>query len=137
MNFIKSIFLLLVVLACNFSIAQTASEAEDKEQNLSLFTEEESEYIAKWFSDVVDEMNLPGDVALKYQNITETYSMKMDALGKENSPLGKAELIEQFNSLMEGQHQEVKFILNDAQYEMYYDTMEKVAWSINQRLKHL
>ncbi len=136
MNFIKSIFLLLVVLACNFSIAQTASEAEDKEQNLSLFTEEESEYIAKWFSDVVGEMNLPGDVALKYQRITETYSSKMDALGMENPPLGKAELIEQFNDLMESQHQEVKSILNDEQYEVYYDTMKKVAWSINQRLKH-
>ncbi|QCX00635.1 hypothetical protein FGM00_11160 [Aggregatimonas sangjinii] len=137
MNFIKSIFLLLVVLACNFSIAQIASEAEGMEQNQSLFTVEESEYIAKWFSDFVSEMNLSQDVALKYKNITETYSRKMDALGMENPPLGKAELIEQFNDLMESLHQEVKSILKDEQYEMYYDTMEKVSWSINQRLKHL
>ncbi len=133
----KSIFWLLVVFACNFSTAQTESKAEIIEQSSSLFTEEESEYIAKWFSDFVGEMNLSHDVALKYKNITETYSRKMDALGMENPPLGKAELIEQFNDLMESQHQEVKSILKDEQYEMYYDTMEKVSWSINQRLKHL
>ena len=127
-------FFLISLLATNSIIAQSSSETENAQPS-SIFTQAESEYIDQWFTQFVKEMNLSEEVAIQYQEITSNYSDKMERIGKDNPDITKTEVIEQFKTLMQEQHQEIKPILSDEQYEMYYDTMKKVIWSINQRLK--
>ncbi|TMM57054.1 hypothetical protein FEE95_11220 [Maribacter algarum] len=127
-------FFLISLLATNFIIAQSSTETENAQPS-SIFTQAESEYIDQWFTKFVKEMNLSEEVAIQYQEITSNYSDKMESIGKDNPDITKTEVIEQFKTLMQEQHQEIKPILSDEQYEMYYDTMKKVIWSINQRLK--
>ena len=132
MKLLRCLFFLIFLLAANPIIAQS-SETENT-QTSPIFTEAESEYIDQWFSEFVQEMNLSDEVALKYQEITSKYSNKMESIGKDNPDITKTQVKEQFKTLMQEQHLEVKSILGDEQYEMYYDTMKKVIWSINQRL---
>ncbi|MFS4491615.1 hypothetical protein [Maribacter sp. 2308TA10-17] len=133
MKLLRCFFFLIFLLAANSIIAQS-SETENTQPS-PIFTKVESEYIDQWFSEFVQEMNLSDEVALKYQEITSKYSNKMESIGKDNPDITKTQVKEQFKTLMQEQHLEVKSILGDEQYEMYYDTMKKVIWSINQRLK--
>ncbi len=128
---------LLVFLLGHCAMSQVDTD-EDASTVLSpLFSEAESAYIDQWFADFVKEMNLSSEVSSQYQGIMQNYSEQYEAIRKDDPEISKTEIIQQFNALMESQHEEVKSILTDAQYELYYDTMEKVAWSINQRLKQL
>ncbi len=133
MKLLRCFFFLIFLLAANPIIAQS-SETENTQPS-PIFTEAESEYIDQWFTEFVQEMNLTDEVAMQYQDITNRYSAKMEMIGKDNPDITKTEVRVQFDTLMQEQHQEVKSILTDEQYEMYYDTMKKVVWSINQRLK--
>ncbi len=131
----KSLYFLVGVLMTFGAMAQTGDA--NKGEGTPLFTEAESDYIDKWFAAFVQEMELSKEVAMRYQEITSKYSAKMDSIDKDHPGISKAEAMEQFNTLMQEQHLEIKTILTTGQYEMYYDTMKKVVWSINQRLKQL
>lgn len=137
MRFLRFQLFFVLLFILNHSFSQTDSDTETLNQQSTIFTEAESEYIDQWFAEFVQEMNLSDEIATQYQDITNSYSVKMENIGKDNPNITKPEVVEQFNTLMESQHQEIKPLLTDEQYETYYDTMKKVVWSINQRLKHL
>lgn len=135
---ITNLFAFLLVFLLGHCAMSQVDTDEDASTALSpLFSEAESAYIDQWFADFVKEMNLSSEVSSQYQGIMQNYSEQYEAIRKDDPEISKTEIIQQFNALMESQHEEVKSILTDAQYELYYDTMEKVAWSINQRLKQL
>jgi len=134
---LQPLLFLIFLFISNYSIAQNNTEAKNEQQQSVLFTEAESDYIDQWFSEFVKEMELSEEIAYKYQDITNGYSSKMDEIGKDNPNIAKSEVSEQFNNLIESQHLEIKSILTDTQYQMYYDNMQKVVWSINQRLRQL
>lgn len=137
MNITNLLALLLFFLLGNQALSQVKPDADAPLEQLPLFTKAESAYIDEWFADFVKEMNLSTEVSSQYHRIMESYSGQYESIGTDNPEMRKSEIIKEFSALMERQHKDVKSILTIEQYELYYDTMQKVAWSITQRLKQL
>lgn len=137
MNYLKFYFLLIGLLVGNLLNAQSEAGKDSVTAAKSLFTEEQSRYIDNWIAEFVESLELSEETAIKYREISAAYSAKFKALENESPTPDKAELIARFNTLMEEQHREMEAILTKAQFKAYFETMDKVAWSVNERLKRL
>lgn len=131
----KTLHFLSFFLIISNTIAQIESIAT--KQQATIFTDAEIEYIDQWYLELVEGMNLSPEVAIQYQDITKKYAARFKTIGDDNPDISKATVINEFNTLMEEQHGEVKLILSAEQYKIYSNSMEKAVWSINLRLKQL
>ncbi|MGI9551843.1 MAG: hypothetical protein ACR2MT_11630 [Aurantibacter sp.] len=137
MKLLQAIFFASIFLIYAPSKAQTGEQNDTVAEGNMVFTADEERYITQWFQGFVEEMQLSEEVATAYERITTDYSSRMEALGTEEKAATKSQIIEQFNDLMEQQHHDIKEILTTEQYDIYYDTMSKLVWSVNRRLNQL
>ncbi|AXT55168.1 hypothetical protein D1815_05125 [Aquimarina sp. AD1] len=130
------LYIVLGFLCYSHLVIGQETDVQQEEPETSIFNQEESDYIKKWFRTIVDDSNLNEETINRFNVITSYYGLKMKQLGEDHK-LTKIEITQGFKNLVNEQNKELKQILPAEQYESFYDFFDKLSWSVNKRLNQL
>ncbi len=130
--FIIAFISVLLMPVMGIAQEEASSEATVKAKNY-VFTDQERDSLQLWFYDRATVMGL------KDEKRDEFYSIVLDYLGKARALLNKETgdapkvVQEKFEQLLTEQHEQVKAILDEEQYNYYLDTYSKLVKSFYER----
>ena len=117
-----------IVFLLMFSLLGNTQEKETPKE--TLFTSEETEYMDKWFSEVVLEMNLTEVTKEEYYKILLENTTKMAALSaKKNDSISEKELKTTFLKQVEKMNMEMKEVLSEDQYRIHTKVFKLIVWN--------
>ena len=117
-----------IVFLLMFSLLGNTQEKETPKE--TLFTSEETEYMDKWFSEVVLEMNLTEVTKEEYYKILLENTTKMAALSaKKNDSISEKELKTTFLKQVEKMNMEMKEVLSEDQYKIHTKVFKLIVWN--------
>jgi len=127
------LFILLAFLVINFKgyCQEVKGEKKIEEKNeASIYTQEQEEYMEKWFADISSEMDLYYEQRLEYNKILIYYTSKMGQLSENENKYSEIELKQELNKLVVEMNSEMATVLSKKNYEKHVDSFELVLWNV-------
>ncbi len=132
----KVVFTLLLTILFTLNIQGqdlTKQQKEDLKYKVHMFTHNDEELQALWYEDRMDEMMLQGKLREQYQLIVKYHVFKMKQLDEiassHSGPEMQSKLKERVNLL----NQDVKDLLNKAQYEIHENSWGAIVRGVTLR----
>lgn len=125
----------LLLLACltMFKVNGQELTKEEKEYldyKVAIFSSEEKELQKLWYEDQMDLMKLKGELREDYQKIVVYHAYKMERLDDRDSDFNEKEIHQKLQEQINLMHKDVKFILDDNQYDIHLRTWKVILKAV-------
>lgn len=126
-------FFLIITLSAN---AQTLTPKQQEYENnkVQIFSVEERNNLMDWFVERAKKMNLSEEQENEYSNILVFYAVKMGRIDDKDKGNSKAEILKEFDEILNKQEKEIKDILTKEQYKIHKENYGKMIKSIETRI---
>lgn len=113
--------------------AQSDDQIKSADQRSYIFTAKERDSLQIWFYNRATTMGLSDNLRDEFYNIILFYSNKMSRLDDKDKDYSEEQRRKKFEELLARQHDDIKAILTEDQYQMYLKTYEKILDEVYER----
>lgn len=124
------LILSFLLLTSNIFSQELSQKEEDKKEVKKLYSDEENDFLEKWFYDNIKEMKFTENEQAEYYKILLNHTSNMERLENSTNDFTNKELKQKLVDIVDEMNLQMKDFLTANQYEIHEKSFDKILWNV-------